>query len=180
MTTLTIAGSAATLPAELPLREDGTNYPFSMLNRGNGEITFAETRTELVGHIIDGYDQLPQNEEGHDNALWLRYRAAVQFAGAVQAVVAAAESEAGNFEASLISETDRTAMFGDKGEKPDDIKNWAHKVPLVLISTDYAPYTSTQAPEGNILWINPHNETVFLNSLHEIGVIALYIEEQEG
>lgn len=44
------------------LREDGSPWPMALV-RGDQTI-FAETATELVGHLIEGYADLPDTEDG--------------------------------------------------------------------------------------------------------------------
>lgn len=90
-------------------------------------------------------------------------------------VLAAEMVDKGKFETSQHSEDELTILLGDRSQALGEIGKWDLEVPLVLVATDYFPYTSSVKPEGNILWVNPHNETTFLDSLTEIGVIELHV-----
>lgn len=177
MATMTITAEDRSMSDSLPTLANGAQYPFSMLDVKTGDVVFAESRTELVAHIIDDYETSFDTEAAQDRALWQRYQIAVRVAGGLQAFLAAAAQEEGTFVPELITENDLNALLGDKSEKPDDIKSWDHTVPLVLISTDYAPHTQIAAPSGNVLWINPYNETTFLESLETAGLINVFVTE---
>ena len=45
-------------------------------------------------------------------------------------------------------------------------------MPLVLIETDYEPFTQRPLPTGNIAWLNPYTEETFLESLDVAGVAS--------
>jgi hypothetical protein len=77
------------------------------------------------------------------------------------------------------AETEDTliALSMDKWEMFDEIAEWNHKVPLVLVATGYAPYNSTPRPTGNVLWLDPFTETTYLETLAEIGLIELMVRE---
>lgn len=173
MTTLTIDGP---LPEQLPLREDGTQFPFAMSVQDRA--IFADTRTELTGQLIEGYDQLTTDGTGDEEALWARYKSSVEVANALQQVLAADATEKGTFDPSVETEDTLTTMFTDRAERIDDVGSWDHTVPLVLVATDYAPYTATAKPAGNVLWADPYTETTYLDSLTQLGVVELYVNAE--
>jgi hypothetical protein len=77
-------------------------------------------------------------------------------ANTLQQVLAANATEEGTFDPSLQSEDVLTAIFADRGEKIDEITEWAHAdVPLVSVATEYAPYGTSVKPAGNVLWGRP-------------------------
>lgn len=164
-----------TLPDSLPVREDGSIYPFGLV-WGNRAV-LADTRTELTEEIIEGYADLPEGEEGDTEALYARYRTSVHFANSMQQVLAANATEEGTFDPSVESEDVLTALFTDRSQKIDEIAEWKHQVPLVLVATEYAPYGTTPKPAGNVLCIDPFNETTFLDTLSELGIVELLVNE---
>lgn len=172
MTTLTLTGD---LPAQLPAREDGSQYPFALAF--GDKVVLAETRTELTAEVIDGYADIQDGEEGDGEALWARYNAAVHFATTLQQVLAANAVEAGTFDPSQESEDTLTALFTPRSEKIDEISEWKGAVPLVLVASNYAPYTGSAKPAGNVMWIDPYTETTFLEGLDSLGIAELYVHE---
>ncbi|WP_026535900.1 hypothetical protein [Arthrobacter sp. H14] len=172
MSTLIIEGPLE----QLPVREDGSPYPFSLTQQN--QAIFADTRTELTGHLIEGYANLPGGEEGDTEALYIRYQSAVAVANALQPVLAGDATNNGTFDPSVESEDTLTALFADRSEKIDDVGSWDHEVPLVLVATDFAPYTSAPKPEGNVLLVNPYTETTYLDSLSELGVVELFVNAE--
>lgn len=79
------------------------------------------------------------------------------------------------------SEESLTALLSDKTVPVEGFESWDHEtVPLVLLATDYDPYVPDRpAPTGNIVWIDPSDETAFLNSLSNLGVINFYVQDTE-
>lgn len=171
MASITIDG---TLPDQLPVREDGSQFPFALA--WDDRAVLAETRTELTAAVIDGYADLPEGEEGDTQALFARYESTVQIANTMQQVLAARAAEEGTFDPSVESEDVLTALFTDRGQKIDEIAEWTHSVPLVLVATEYAPYTSATRPAGNVSFLDPYTETTYLDSLSGLGVIELYVQ----
>ncbi|GAA4035553.1 hypothetical protein GCM10023063_20110 [Arthrobacter methylotrophus] len=173
MASITIEGA---LPETFPVREDGTQYPFALA--WENRAVFAETRTELTAELIDGYAELPETEEGDTGALYARYRASVQIANTLQQVLAASAVEEGTFDPSTQSEDALTAIFTDREQKIDEIAEWTNQdVPLVLVATEYAPYSTATRPAGNVLWVDPFTETTFLKTLSDIGIVELIVNE---
>lgn len=173
MASITLEGA---LPETLPVREDGTPFPFVLA--WEDKAVLAETRTELTAELIEGYADLPETEEGDTEALYARYRTSVQIANTLQQVLAAHAAEQGTFDPSTQSEDVLTAIFTDRSEKIDEIAEWTNKdVPLVLVATEYAPYATATKPSGNVLWVDPFTETTFLQTLSDIGIVELFVNE---
>lgn len=170
MATMTIDGDLPqTLPAEV------ADFPFAI--SFNDTTVFADTRTELTSQLIEGYAEIPDGEAGDEQALLARYRSVVDIANTTQGLVAGQAAESGQFDPATETEDTLTAMFTDKDQKIDEIAEWNHKVPLVLVASGYAPYNSTPRPTGNVLWLDPFTETTYLETLAEIGLIELMPRE---
>lgn len=166
-----------TVIPEHPEGEDWTH----ILHATDDEIVFADTATEAVGAVIGAdYDALDDSESGNDEALGMRYDAAVGFAAVVQHVLNQTAFAKGRLDPAVESEHVLTALHQNKRTPWIDQSatggfgggpHWEHPVPLVLITTNYAPYTELAAPTGNIIWIDPALETGFLASLYATGLV---------
>lgn len=157
---------SGTLPDALPVREDGTNYPFAMAWENHA--VFADTKAGLVSVLTE------VEPTAGDDGLFARYLACVRFANSLQPRLAAAAHEAGVFDPHTSSETVLTTLFTDRYEKVDNFTRWTQDVPLVLVASGYAPYTSTARPSGKIIWLDPFTDDTFLESLSEAGVIDFH------
>jgi hypothetical protein len=195
-----------TIPAgdsdELPVlhRPDGGDYPFLMLH--GEEFTGADSRTELVGAMLPGYADLPDSPQGDDEAIQQRWEQAVATATEIQTGLLAGAAATGGFDPATIGEDALTAMFQDKdvpftglpltdpgtaealsaiGDQPSEppvTLRWPENLPpLVLVATDYAPYTTAPRPHGNVLMLDPHTETTWLDSLATLGLIQMWLAQ---
>ena len=170
----------ATITAEpqtetrLPARPDGTAWPL-LLVRG-GDVTGADTAGELLALLIPGYEQLADDDAGHDEALWRRYESAVATAGELQETLLAAAGLRGDFDARRAGEATLTALLADK-TLPSICTDWRHPVPLVLIDTDYDPFTPRPRPEGRVIYLRPTQEHDYLASLAEAGLIQYLVAD---
>ena len=143
----------------------------------DGTVTEADSVTDLVSALIPlGYADLPRTPEGDEQALLARWEQSVGTANLVQAVVTAAAVRDGVLDISLASKDVLTALFRDRIE-PVEVEEWTQPVPLVLVSTSYAPFTDNTPPIGNVRWINPHTELSYLRSLDAVGVISFDVLE---
>lgn len=161
------------LTTGVPSRADGLAWPYAMAT-DNGTL-FADTVTELVAELIPGYAGLPETADGAIDALHARYEAAVSHANLIQGLLAAVANAEGEFDAAAESESTLTALFADREQFVADFTVWDHQVPVVLIATDYAPYTDVPRPSGNITWLDPATETSLLQSLRDLGVILYFV-----
>jgi len=144
--------------------------PFALLV--DGEVHYAGTVTELLGALIPGY------ETDHDIALEQRWRAAVLRSNALQADLAVRAVEADNHLLGRLTEEELTTLFASRGDLFAVPASWTCEVPLVLIATDFAPYTDRPAPEGNVRFIDPADERGLLMSLSAAGDLTFYTREE--
>jgi hypothetical protein len=169
------------------LRSDGTNYPWRMFFDNNQRILDAETTTECLDYLIDGYQILTYEEQKEarlDLARSVQSLARGVIAGNVEpddvedwewAVLTYGDIETG---LDPFGWGDGTGTLGEND--PEVIDIWGNKHQLVLLETSYAPYTDISRPmstEGdykfvkNIIWLEPQDEETFLRSLSRIGFI---------
>ncbi len=156
----------------LPARNDGSPWPLLLVH--GDRVTGADTATELLGQLIPGYTDLPDDDAGHDDALWRRYESAVATAGELQETLIAAAAEHGDFDAATAGEHVLTPLLTAKTSAYEG-RAWRGTVPLVLIDTDYHPFTRRSRPEGRIIFLRPAQEHDYLASLAESGVVQYLV-----
>lgn len=136
------------------------------------EVVYANTVTDLVAALIPGYS------DDHDLALEQRWRFAVLRADARQAELAVAAVERDHHLLDRLDEEATTALFTTRAEVLDVPAAWDCPIPLVLIATDFEPYTDQPRPDGNVLWVDPADERSLLISLTAAGDLAFYTREE--
>lgn len=166
--------AAPNIETRLPVRPDGTPWPL-LLVQGDS-VTGADTAGELLAVLIPGYENLPDDDEGHDEALWRRYESAVATAAELQETLLAAAAVRGDFDAARAGESTLTALLADK-TIPCSHTEWRFPVPLVLIDTDYTPFTPRPRPEGRVIYLRPAQEHDYLASLAEAGLIQFLVTD---
>lgn len=170
------------------LHEDGSSFQWRMFFNSNAEIVDADTTGECLSYLIENY--LSYSPE---DRLDLRKDLARGVQQMARSVIAAAvqPGEVERWEWDLLVWGDENSQdpygWGDgsstPGEEydPEIIDIWGNKHPLVLVTTNYAPFTDVARPmstEGdyefvkNIIWIDPSEELRFLQSLSRIGYIT--------
>lgn len=178
---------------EEPEHPEGDIWAFLMIH---GEVaTWADSLTELLTQIVEGYIFLEDTPEGHREALGLRYEQALSVATSTQTSFLIEGANRGEFDPDVMVGSpvgdeqlqalmiERTVAFDPSGTALDGFRDengapvWSHPVPLVLISTDYAPFTDLVAPTGNIVFIDPSSEATYLDSLHRVGRIVLLVND---
>lgn len=173
MASITIDGPLTDVPAH----EDGSPYAFAL---ANAESTlFADTRTEVIADLLEGYGDIPEGEEGDNMALIARHESALVLASRLQEMLAASAVNEGRWDHANASEDVLTAIFTPRSEGVVfDGQEWTEPVPLVLVSTSFAPVTERPRIEGNVLWIDPFTETTFLQTLGEAGLIDMRVQAE--
>lgn len=141
-------------------------WRFEMIYGGGVWKGHADTPEQLVEALIPGYASITQPA--------VRAQARLELARVAQA----------HWQAELI---DRFSPENCTPEQRDtllavpmtapQIQTWNAPLPLVLITTDYAPIRPEAAPTGNVLWIDPSGDWELLTTLADLGVITLRAED---
>lgn len=166
-----------------PVHEDGTRYPYAMHFDGSKYIGYADSPTELLGLLIDGYADLDPQEQQV-----ARIRLAIGVQVAVQAVINAEAMSSDAWDE--LSDEERAILNGPRFEQPHGWGDpegmgdvWDSEIALVLVSTGYSPYADADKPISgiadvldppNIIWLRPVDEFEFLTSIANTGHIDLY------
>jgi hypothetical protein len=128
------------------------------------QTVFAEDVSELVAAVIPGY--LDIDDRAAARELFCREIAVV-----IQAEELARAEEDG-FELDTLDDDEKYAVSVERFEDEDDVDYavWGHAVRLVLVSSDYAPYTRALPPEGRVLFLDPTSDESVIGSLVLAGI----------
>ncbi|GAA1491594.1 hypothetical protein [Brachybacterium sacelli] len=128
----------------------------------------ADRNDELLAAVI-GPEYL---EESDPEVLFLmRLEQAIVIATAVQESIVAAAVQRRDLDETTDEEV-WTALLAER-ETVDPGVRWEHQIPLVLVSSLFAPYTDRDQPIGNIAWVDPTDDVTMLETLQGLGVIEL-------
>lgn len=165
-----------TEPISDSTKYDADGNPWQYALRQGEATALSDSLTEIVAHLFPEYAEFDATAESDERALQFRWAKATEAANTVQATWVAQAIERGVWDPSDERDEDRlNAIVGNRELPVDGILRWEEPIPLVLISTDYAPYTDRPLPEGHLYWINPHTEMTFLMSLTDLGAIEFMV-----
>jgi hypothetical protein len=191
------ASEATADDAATPAHPAGRKWQYAAVAL-DGTTYYADSVTEIIDATLDGYAELKHVDEngeteffdqGNDLALVMRYDDLVGYATGLQEQIVKTHIEEREFDPASISEEVLTALFAEKIVPfegipvSDDPANtdmdlaWSLEVPLVLLTSDYLPFTDRMVPDGNIVWLDPTTELTYLRSLDKIGVMKLLVAE---
>lgn len=129
--------------------------------------------SDLLGLVVSSYDAIDDDDE----AFMARYYAAREIAGEVQAVVNAQAIDSPARPDLTAPECD--VLWAEK-DQPAPVGHWDGPAPLVLVRTDYSPFTDVAAPTGAILWIDPSDERSMVESMQQAGYVQLSVKTDEA
>jgi len=153
-------------PVTAPVRSDGQAYRYELIYDGGRWRAYADDFPLLVAELIDGYAEL--TDEAERAAARTDYAVRVQVISQAQLIVDRSLDEC--------APEDEAVLMGTR-DTPPVVETWRAPVPLVLVTSFYAPHTDTPQPTaeppGEILWIDPSDDRSLLLSLHRIGIIVV-------
>lgn len=128
----------------------------------------ADRNDELLAAVIG-----PQylDEQDPEVLFLMRLEQAIIIATAVQESIVAAAVDAGDLDETTDEDTWTTLLAEREIAHPG--VRWQHKVPLVLVTSLFAPYTDRDQPIGNIAWVDPVDDVAMLDSLQGLGIIEV-------
>jgi hypothetical protein len=159
---ITLPNSRGDTPIPLPTKPDGSRFPFALTTPQSR--AYADSLTELIDALIPGYSAL---DDGTANLERLLYAVTTQVT--LQARLNTAAS-ADTWRS--LPDDQRGVLLSDRTQPPE-LELWEAPIPLVLVDTFYAPFTTRRRPNGNIVWLRPFDETEFLASLAEASLIGV-------
>jgi hypothetical protein len=171
-----------TLTAIRPPHPDGGDWLYAVLD-ASGALTLSDSASELVGITIPGYKDLGQSEAAHDEALGMRYDFLVEVGARAQQSIIDQAVKSRELDLTALSDDKATALFADRSNPFEGLPTanggwtyqWELAAPLVLIATDYQPYTGRPAPTGRIVWLDPTTEVTLLRALDTLGIIEFRV-----
>jgi hypothetical protein len=165
----TSAGDTA--PAA-PGRPDGQPYDLEMIYEGGQWRGYADTTAELTSLLITGYGQLADPDA--------RLTARIRYAADTHVPIQAGFAAGGDLDACTPGQL--AALLGAR-DTPPAPASWDAPVPLVLVTSFYAPAGPLPRPaagKGEIVWIDPESDDSLLSSLHEAEWITLSRRDAAG
>jgi len=173
----------ANSPVVLPPHPDGPGgWAYSLIDH-EGQVIFSDDAGDLVALFIVGYDDFPLDDQGHDMALVARVEALVEVAERSQHYLVDEAIEGGVLDPLAVDEDILTALFAPRDrpwegcalEDGSTTYDWDGSVPLILLATDYSPYTDRPQPTGNVVYLDPSTELSFLTSLDGLGLVRFLV-----
>lgn len=154
-----------------PIRPDGTEWSHVFALPGGGSI-HADTPGEVLAALLPGYAGLDAAD-----ALAARTRHAHEAAAFAQEALIADAARRGDLDDSTpdgaalaaILRHDRATPIHLAAPGSADPVPWAGALPLVLVTTTYAPHSAAAAPTGHVRWLDPTAEQHYLDSLRAAG-----------
>lgn len=162
----------AGLPAHA---EEDEDWVYAIVT-ATGTTHLSDSASELIGIGLDGYPVTVETDDDATAALEMRYDDLLGYAAHFQRFLVAAAQE--NDVVNLVEVDDETltTMLQERSI-PFSGPSWTFPVPLVLLVTDYTPYTTIPAPQGNLVWLDPSTELTYLQSLDRVGAVKLFIRQ---
>jgi len=161
----------------IPTKPNGEKWDHALLM--SETLFLADSAHEIIsGAISEGYDQIPDTEEGNEDALLVRYQLACQYATAAQLeAVNGYLQEHGTLDD--VAEEFINAAFTPRADPiPLEGPSWTGPFPLVAVATNYAPYRpGVKVPRGDVRLINPYTDTTLLESFSAAGICQYRIHE---
>lgn len=149
-----------------------------------GEQVRADNLSDLVSALIPEYPQAL--DAGPAEQLISRADFCAAAAADAQARICYRWQEQDPETFDALTEAELTALFADRRTPLflpylDLAEEWTHSIPLVLVRTDYAPFTSWPAPTGNVMMVDPYTERTLLVSISGIREldISLFVNEDD-
>lgn len=165
---------------EAPVHPEGREWAHVMVLH-DGSTVYADSAAEVLAELLPGYELLDA-----DAQLAMRVRHGEQAAGFVQKLYLEQAGQSGSFDPTDPANAAlREILRADKGvslslslpEAPDEAADWLPTVPLVLVTTRYAPHQPYPPIGGNVVWIDPTTEADYLLSLRSSGVFSYWTAE---
>ncbi len=167
-------------PPEPPLSKTGRPYRYELTYNGDHRRAYADTLTELCGALIEGYDpdeitQRLVDEDVPDVQLEALVTGELDELRIVHSVGVQVRLQAEiNAQAPMdqLLPDQLQLLRSDRVTQPS-IDHWDADVPLVLSAHDYQPDGDIPRPTGEIIWLDPRDESTYINTLEAAGLIRL-------
>ena len=152
-----------TSAGQIPPQPGDNPWIYELDNTETGVSLFADTATDLIAEVLgepqyvglDDDEALARRTEFFYQALEITKQLVADTSAEQLAAADATEDEL-----AALYQTIREPITGLPGDR------WRLDVPLVVIATDYQPYTDLPLPQGeHVLVLDPSDELAFLQSM---------------
>jgi hypothetical protein len=147
------------------------------------ERCYTDNLPELVDLFVDGY---LRNDLEYDPSLHrslLRTQALMEEASRKQQEMSVGVSldlrDSSSFYLDVLASSKAIPFEGRLTPDGEEDYNWDCPTSLILIRTDYEPYTSRPLPTGNTIYVDASSDESFLRSLELLGVCRFIDRSQE-
>lgn len=150
-----------------PAKPDGALFAYELIYAGGTRRAYADDLADLIEILLPGYDAWTEQQ---------RWEARLHLAIRAQVVVQAEENACDAFHT---LPNHAQALLQDARHEPPTVASWSYPVPLVLVTSFYAPAGLAPRPvreqgmASNVIWIDPSDETSLLTTLHDAGFVTL-------
>lgn len=167
-------------PPEPPLSKTERPYRYELTYNGDHRRAYADTLSELCGALIEGYDpneitQRLVDEDVPDDQLEALVTGELDELRIVHSVGVQVRFQAEiNAQAPIdqLPPNQLQLLRSDRVTQPS-IDHWDSDVPLVLSAHDYQPDGDMPRPTGDIIWLDPRDESTYIQTLEAAGLIRL-------
>jgi hypothetical protein len=167
-------------PPDPPVTNTGQPYRYELTYDGDHRRAYADTLTELCGALIEGYDpdaitQRLVDEDIPDAQLEPLVTGELDELRIVHSVGVQVRLQAEINAQAPIDQLppDKLQLLRSDRVTQPAIDHWDSDVPLVLSAHDYQPDGDLPRPTGDIIWLDPRDESTYLSTLEAAGLIRL-------
>lgn len=131
--------------------DDGEPWPLRLILDNEVRAIYGETEADLVRCLIEDYppESAPLTTDTMEAMMASRRRWAVGYATQTQAVVLSALYVEGMYDVDKATSWTREALTEPRGRLPRrPLRLWASTVPLVLVASNYRPWTDRSITLG--------------------------------
>ncbi len=142
----------------------------------DGSTAYGDTAGEVLEELIEGYAGLATDAARAD----ARHRHALSVVDAAQEAAIRSATRSGRFDAAdpdsaglltVLRAPKDAGILLELPDRPGEQASWDGAVPLVLVTTHYAPHGTYPPITGNTAWLDTTGDAVYLRSLDALGVV---------
>lgn len=163
-----------------PSRPGGGEWTHVMVLH-DASTVHADSAAEVLEELLPGYDLLDADER-----VAARIRHARHVAELAQRLHLDRASVAGQYDPSdprqaglvhILTMDKSLSLTLELPDAPGEPADWRPRIPLLLLTTSYAPHTEYRPIGGNVVWIDPTSEEAYLASLQNTGIFSYWTRD---
>lgn len=165
--------------------EDGTEFLYCVYLPNGTDVVFTDSYAELLEVLIPNYVHMNEDEQIiHRDALGRSV--AIQ----IQNQILLDPEYQDLINKGIVSPEELRTLHMSRDAAIPQADWWKCHVPLVVVETNYEPFTEVPRPASalsdgsalspNLFWIRPVEEEDFVISLYDVGFLTILINTQVG